>query len=486
MAVRGSVQPVAFLRIRLKAHCVYKRGDRLQITGEPASRTNVERRESDVRKAIAKFLFDNVMHDRLDYSQVVSVEQSVILPERAMNPQQGESTMPHVLFVVNGYATMDDPVLGAKFRVQARTLRDLGCRAGVLAVNQRTGERMQHSSADGSLLIADEDDGIPIYRDYAWQLLPGMKHLDKAADARVRIGMAARAIEPYRDAHGLPDIIHAHGAKWSGCVAACLRDKFRIPYVLTEHMSSHHRKLTHKWQRPIFEEAYRKSKRRLMVSHALGSRLQRAVGQAVTPWSAMPNVLDPLFAEAEPTPAAASDQPFRFLNLGRMDPVKGQDDLLKAFASAFRGDPSVRLTIGGDGEMRRELEALSNRLEIHEQVEFPGRLEREQVVEAMQQASAYVLSSHEETFAIPLVEATALGKPVIATRCGGPEEIVDETNGVLVKPRRPRELSRAMQWMRQNVQTFDPAEIRRRCLEQYSAASVMGQCLELYNKVLDR
>src|SRR5699024_9955006 len=96
------------------------------------------------------------------------------------------------------------------------------------------------------------------------------------------------------------------------------------------------------------------------------------------------------------------------------------------------------------GEEKANLLKLVRVLKIEEQVVFLGPLTREQVKEEVSSADAFVLSSKYETFGVVLIEALALGKPVIATKCGGPESIVTPEVGYLVENNSEEELSKAM------------------------------------------
>ncbi|MEQ9229997.1 MAG: glycosyltransferase, partial [Cyclobacteriaceae bacterium] len=70
-------------------------------------------------------------------------------------------------------------------------------------------------------------------------------------------------------------------------------------------------------------------------------------------------------------------------------------------------------------------------LGVSDKITWLGELSREQVREEMQRCSFYVLPSRHETFGNVLLEAVACGKPVIATDCGGPRDIVTDEVGVL-------------------------------------------------------
>src|SRR5436305_2096331 len=94
--------------------------------------------------------------------------------------------------------------------------------------------------------------------------------------------------------------------------------------------------------------------------------------------------------------------------------------------------------VAGDGAERAELEALARELGLEARVRFAGARPRAEVLGLMRAADAVVLSSAWENFPHGLVEALAMGTPVVATRVGGVAEIVqDGKNGLLVEPGDP-------------------------------------------------
>src|SRR4051794_36090705 len=116
---------------------------------------------------------------------------------------------------------------------------------------------------------------------------------------------------------------------------------------------------------------------------------------------------------------------------GRLTPAKDLGVLLRALADV----PAATLTIVGDGADRPSLEALASQLGIAQRVRFLGARPRPQVLGLMATADAVVLTSAWENFPHGLVEALAMGTPVIATRVGGvPEIVADGQNGLLVEP----------------------------------------------------
>jgi glycosyltransferase involved in cell wall biosynthesis len=113
---------------------------------------------------------------------------------------------------------------------------------------------------------------------------------------------------------------------------------------------------------------------------------------------------------------------------------------LETALDALRRLDDVTLLIAGDGEERARLESVAG-----ENVRFLGAMGRDDVLELFAASDAALLSSSWENFPHALVEALAVGAPVIATRVGGVPEIVDDgVNGLLVPRGDPEALADAI------------------------------------------
>ncbi|HID29995.1 MAG TPA: glycosyltransferase, partial [Desulfobacterales bacterium] len=100
--------------------------------------------------------------------------------------------------------------------------------------------------------------------------------------------------------------------------------------------------------------------------------------------------------------------------------------------------------------------------------------------------NSFVLSSHYETFGIVVIEALACSLPVIATRCGGPESIVTESDGLLVPLKDPETLAKAMIQMRNTTSQFDRKQIRDRCILRFGEENIIRQIEAKYDAVVSR
>jgi len=153
---------------------------------------------------------------------------------------------------------------------------------------------------------------------------------------------------------------------------------------------------------------------------------------------------------------------------GRLTPQKSLEVGLEALAMS----DGVTLLIAGEGPERADLERRTEKLELDGRIRFLGPCSRETVFELLRAADAALLSSSWENFPHMVVEALAVGTPVLATRTGGVAEIVtDGENGLLVPPGQPEALAAAI------ARFFGDEQLRHR-LRAAAAASIEGYAPE--------
>jgi glycosyltransferase involved in cell wall biosynthesis len=141
---------------------------------------------------------------------------------------------------------------------------------------------------------------------------------------------------------------------------------------------------------------------------------------------------------------------------GRLGPQKALGVALQALVDV----PDVALAVAGDGPERSTLERRVDELGLGGRVSFLGSVPRAQVLRLFRAADASVLASAWENFPHTVVEALAVGCPVIATAVGGvPEVVRDGENGLLVPPGDPAALAAAIE------RFFSDGDLRARLTE---------------------
>ena len=122
-----------------------------------------------------------------------------------------------------------------------------------------------------------------------------------------------------------------------------------------------------------------------------------------------------------------------FIFVGRLIDWKALDIILEAMRR-LKGQLPVSLEIIGDGPMRESWQALASQMGLSSVVRFSGWLSQEACAARLRQADVFVLPSLFECGGAVVLEAMAMGLPVIATAWGGPVDYLDSSCGILVNP----------------------------------------------------
>ena len=145
-----------------------------------------------------------------------------------------------------------------------------------------------------------------------------------------------------------------------------------------------------------------------------------------------------------PIPACGAGSEVRMIFVGRLSPEKGISGLLQAMCS-MKTDVCPKLAILGDGPLRADLEKERDALGLADRVEFLGRLTEAETLAEIAASDLLVLPSFMEGLPIVLIEALALGIPVIASRVAGiPELVEDGRTGLLFSASDWSELAAAL------------------------------------------
>lgn len=170
---------------------------------------------------------------------------------------------------------------------------------------------------------------------------------------------------------------------------------------------------------------------------------------------------------------------FVFRAMGQLRPIKGYDTLIRAFTRLRElTDRPVRLDIAGAGPLQGTLADLIVQCGVQESCHLVGTVPRDKTVYYMNGCDCFVCSSRLETLSCVLQEAAACGKPVIATACGGPADIVTADNGLIVPVSDPEAMAQAMRRMLDSADRYDPERIREDVLERFGMESVCQRLIE--------
>ena len=221
--------------------------------------------------------------------------------------------------------------------------------------------------------------------------------------------------------------IHAHFGTNGAEVAMLCHLLTGVPYSFTVHGPD-------EFDRPEYLGLPAKVKHAAFVcviSSFTGSQLCRWI--PTEDWHKIELVhcgLDADFLSAQPARVVPKG---RLVTIGRLSEQKGHLVLLQALAQLAREGEPFKLTVAGDGPLRRQLEGAIRELGLEQHVELAGWMSNAEVRQAIREARALVLPSFAEGLPVVLMEALALGRPVITTYIAGiPELIAERDCGWLV------------------------------------------------------
>ncbi len=230
------------------------------------------------------------------------------------------------------------------------------------------------------------------------------------------VAIVCEMFDDYVARYGMPDILHAHCAKWAGYAAMKISRRYGVPYVITEHLS---RLVFEKefgpapsdaWQIPLLKECYHEARMVIPVSEELVENISCYFGKDYR-WRAVSNTIDVDFFHYQAR-QPLEGRPFRFCCLANFWPLKGYDVLMPAFRQLRGMGVNAELHIAGRGT-----DSTACRSAMPDGTYSHGWLDKEGVRSLLYQSDALVLASRSEVQPLALLEAMSTGIPVIATDC---------------------------------------------------------------------
>jgi glycosyltransferase involved in cell wall biosynthesis len=320
------------------------------------------------------------------------------------------------------------------------------------------------------------------------RFLAGPGHSTYALEGLTQYAAAVRAIE--RNAlRGGFDLVHAHFSYADGVAAALLARRYKVPFVVTEHS------LLRPWldEFPLIQRQVRWALARAAGIVGVSRAVARTIDAVMLRGMAAPHIPVGVDGEQFPLKAARTwGAEERVLFVGWLRRVKGVDNLLRAMVHLRKRRPQVRLQIIGSGFFAHgeaaedELHSLAASCGLQECVQFRPFQPPQEVARLMRESDVVVLPSRRESCGSVLIEALASGTPVVATRCGGPEDTVTAEVGMLAPVDDPERLADCMHDVLERRQQYDPARLRDYALRNFSWDVLAQRYLQIYERALGR
>jgi glycosyltransferase involved in cell wall biosynthesis len=389
--------------------------------------------------------------------------------------------LPRILFLTSSYPNQENLISGIFVKRYALAASKY-CNVAVLHVHMGCHQGITVSFDEGLLEVI-------VYR----KLFKSRNHLLRIPINAFHYTLGyllstLQGIRVVQERLGKVDIVHVNTTYPAGIMALVTKLLTKTPYLISEHSSEYLKENgTFSHRLPITRWLINRSARGAECITTVSRKLRDSMIDCgiVNRFLIVPNVID-IENLVECHVSANRTKIILHVSL-LLDNVKNVSGIIEAvrFLSKTRDD--FELQIVGDGPDRAKLEKLAQDYGLlNHKVFFHGMVDPREVLKLMEMSDFFVLNSNFETFSVSTAEALLCGKPVVATKCGGPEEFVDETCGILIEPKNTTSLLRALDYMLDMSRSYPCQQIQKSFQKRFSSASIGSQFNDIYREILKR
>ena len=345
-----------------------------------------------------------------------------------------------ILFLPSWYESEEEPRSGIFFTEQALALKNENNRVVIAIVDILNFP--YKCNAKKFRIIEEKRHGIDIYRIKVPSLMTGrfpsvfFKYYE----------LFYIKLFEYIFSKGLRfDIMYAHSFWHAGYIGTILKKRYKIPLIVQEHRS-------------------------MLISYEFSSKINKYLIKTV-------DDADAFYCVSEKLRSNIRQRGSKNSNIAIL--------LVKCFDKISQNKKDIILYIAGEGPLRTELEIyIENHTYLKKKIKLLGLLSREEIRDLLKNTNVLVLPSTYETFGVVYIEALATGRPVIATKNGGANDIVNSENGILIDVDNDQQLCDAMNKIYEDYSSYDLVKISNDCIKKYSERAVIGQLTSKMKEIL--
>lgn len=380
----------------------------------------------------------------------------------------------YILLISRGIPSEKDPQWGCFEFDQAKALSKGGNKVIVASLDRRF--RFKYRKLGVSYC---KKDGIDCYESF-WIPSVFLRLFGFNFEHYILKKQILQLYNKIKSEYGQPDIIYSHYIAESS-VACILREHINVPLVVIEHSSALKTKVKDKYIQYLGKRTYSKVNKLISVSNSLRNIILEEFGVD----SVVVNNMVGGDFEYRGKSEYGNSGKIRFVSIGSLIRIKGYDILLSALSQVIKDYNNWELLIIGDGDEKDNLQKQADSLSLNNNVHFLGRKNKVEIANILHGSDVFVLASRSETFGVVYIEAMMMGVPVIATVCGGPEEFVQETDGLLVPTEDVDALVDALKYMFENYQSYDGAKIAEDCKKRFSPKVIASKLVSVFENVIE-
>jgi L-malate glycosyltransferase len=282
----------------------------------------------------------------------------------------------------------------------------------------------------------------------------------------------------YIKIYGKPDLLHIHFSEFSIWTAYKIKQKYKIPYIVTEHSTDF---LDGKYERnypknsKVFlniSKAFRSSKKVICVSSILKKKVKKYFKLKKNLVIVIPNLsISIKFKKYK--------QKNSIIFVGSFEERKNPLLLLKSFKKIYK--KNLKLNLVGNGPLKSKIDSFVKNNDLQKNVKIFTTLNRKNVLKLINQSSILVLPSNFETFGVVVIEAYSMGVPVVMTDSLGVRDLYNSNCSLLIKKNSPTALIKAILKILGNKKKYKPNKIINFYKKKFSPEIVTKKIQLVYN-----
>jgi glycosyltransferase involved in cell wall biosynthesis len=264
--------------------------------------------------------------------------------------------------------------------------------------------------------------------------------------------------------------VHAYEA---GLAAIYLKEKYQIPYLITEHSSKFVNQSLTSIQEKIAQKVFLNSSLNIAVSNYFAEKLNAMFN---LPFISIANLVKmEEFGESE-----VSNKKYQIISIGNFNDNKNQILLLQTLEKYRFG----KVLLVGEGVNEIKLRTFVKENNLENMVDFLPFQSRQKLFSLIKQSLCLAITSNHETFGVVAIEAMACGVPVISTKAGGPNDIIiNGVNGYIIESNADS-FYEAYCLISENLPKFAPDILINYANSHFSENAISQKLINLYKSIL--
>jgi glycosyltransferase involved in cell wall biosynthesis len=376
----------------------------------------------------------------------------------------------HILIISNGFPNYYNPLDGIFYFDQAIALKKTfpDCKIGFIAVNPvgiKDFLKKPNIFKFGTKRFMNT--GVNFVH-FSYLNIPVIPNFD----IKIANCMFPKLYDKYAKKFGSPHIIHVHAYE-AGLAAIYLKEKYQIPYLITEHSSKFVNQSLTSIQEKIAQKVFLNSSLNIAVSNYFAEKLNAKFN---LPFISIANLVKmEEFGESE-----VSNKKYQIISIGNFNDNKNQILLLQTIEKYRFG----KVLLVGEGVNEIKLRTFVKENNLENMVDFLPFQSRQKLFSLIKQSLCLAITSNHETFGVVAIEAMACGVPVISTKAGGPNDIIiNGVNGYIIESNADS-FYEAYCLISENLPKFAPDILINYANSHFSENAISQKLINLYKSIL--